>query len=66
MRVAAAGIGASSAIVAGFDDDAAVFELDDDAAAIELVAFAVEANEAGAIVMAFTCRLAAFGSDLAG
>ena len=42
MRIAAVGIGTSAAVVAGFDNDAAVFELDDDAAAIELIAFGVK------------------------
>ena len=82
MRIAAVGIGTSAAVVAGFDNDAAVFELDDDAAAIELIAFgvkpavklaifAVETGakpgvDAGAVAMAFACHLAAFGFDLAG
>ena len=82
MRIATVGIGTSAAVVAGFDNDAAVFELDDDAAAIELIAFgvkpavklaifAVETGakpgvDAGAVAMAFACHLAAFGFDLAG
>ena len=82
MRIAAVGIGTSAAVVAGFDNDAAVFELDDDAAAIELIAFGVKPAvklaifaaktgakpgvDAGAVAMAFACHLAAFGFDLTG
>ena len=82
MRIAAVGIGTSAAVVAGFDNDAAIFKLDDDAAAIELIAFGVKPTvklaifaaetgvkpgvDAGAVAMAFACHLAAFGFDLTG
>ena len=82
MRIAAVGIGTSAAVVAGFDNDAAVFELDDDTAAIELIAFGVKPTvklaifaagtgvkpgvDAGAVTMTFACQLAAFGFDLTG
>ena len=80
MRVAAAGIGASTAVAAGLDNDAAVFELDDDAAAIELISFSVKlaifaaetgaeriifAAEIDAFTIACICSLDAFGFDLA-
>ena len=71
MRIAAVDIGTSAAVVAGFNNDAAVFELDDDAAAVKLAIFAAETGakpgvDARAVTMAFACHLAAFGFDLTG
>ena len=68
MRIAAAGIGASTAVAVGLDDDAAAVELI--AFSVKPAIFAAETGakpgvDASAVTMAFASRLDAFGFDLA-